>query len=55
MTIVPHKWEVEVVETTATVILKRDGTPVARFYAQRMSLHECRAMAAKLNQAERAK
>jgi hypothetical protein len=48
-----HRWEVETAGTSKTVILKRDGTPVARFYADRLTIVEQLDIATRLNATER--
>lgn len=55
MTRVPHSWEVEAAGASKTVILKRDGTPVARFYADRLTIVEQLDIAARLNASEGAR
>lgn len=47
-----HRWEVEEAGASKTIILKRDGTPVARFYAGRLTIVEQLDIATRLNAME---
>jgi very-short-patch-repair endonuclease len=47
--LVKDHWEIETTGASRTTILKRNGTPVARFYANRLSSDEMAVMLAKLN------
>lgn len=42
-------YEVTIEGASKVVLLKKDGLPVARFYAGRLSLAECFELAARLN------